>query len=156
MKKYIAIIMIVLLLSILFIFINYYNSNIAVFYRKQWNVNIPEPNKIETIIKHDVFQEVFEFSLMYYDINATNKIELSDMFKKIDIDLKNNYYKIREHFIKYLTMDELKTFNDIFNKDELFNENNYYMLLENKDSYRLNLLVFNTQNNILYSIDTTY
>lgn len=157
MKKVIMVVSLFILLILLYFILS---TDVHKLYKMNWNINIPNPNKCYSPIEYVGAGDVLAFDIMYYDKEDIENLINKKEFSKIDVNLSNFYYRqVKQHFFKYLSDDDLNKFNSYFDKDKIFNDNNYYAILEDDNDgkgYSFNLLIIDTNNNIMYSLNSNY
>lgn len=159
MKKILFVLLFVL---ILFCFL-YLQKDINTLYKENWNVDLPNPKKIDTLINQSSI-DITSFQIMHYKKNDINKLIKKGYLEKItETNLKrlNLTYKlvIEDYFLKFLSNKEKKIFKSNFVPKKIFVKNNYYMLFEknvrNEKNYAFLLVVLDTNKDVLYAIEST-
>lgn len=149
---------ILLVLVIGFFYIFYFDTRRA--YKANWNIDIPNPQKIYSPVKFIGGGDIKALDIMYYKEKDFNNIKTMNIFKNINDDgSKVCLDTINDHFIKYLNEQELEAFYNNFDAEKLLNENNYYTLLEKSSEHRdytFDLLILDVENNVAYSIVCNY
>lgn len=152
MKK--IIIALIFLIALLFL-INIFSVKIA--YKINWNINMPNPKKVESPINYVGGGDILAFDIMYYNKKDIEKILKKTQTVKINeedikiIQEKLNYFK------SFLDEKQLEKLEDYF-KEEILENNDYYILLEKKSSKgkMFDLLIIDSKNNIIYSFNTNF
>lgn len=157
-KKNIYTIILIALGIVLFI---KYISSVHFMYKVNWNINIPNPKSVETIYENSGFQFGQYLDVMHYSKKNINKLIKRDYFKKIEKENKEFLEKKYNDFITINSFmkdnEELQQlYDNIIQPNIKFNENNYYALFEegylNSIKYNLIILIIDTENNNMYSI----
>ena len=157
-KKNIYTIILIALGIVLFI---KYISSVHFMYKVNWNINIPNPKSVETIYENSGFQFGQYLDVMNYSKKNINKLIKRDYFKKIEKENKEFLEKKYNDFITINSFmkdnEELQQlYDNTIQPNIKFNENNYYALFEegylNSIKYNLIILIIDTENNNMYSI----
>ena len=157
-KKIIFVVITILVIVTGIIYFNYrFSTNVV--YKKRWNIDLPNPNGINSIINYSGAGDYKWFETLNYNEEKVKNIINIKEFKKIDDKMLEIYENVVDKcFIMYLNDEEIKLFNSNFDTKELFVNSNYYAFFELNDEnrYYFEFLFLDTNTNKLYSIASDY
>lgn len=137
-----------------------FRTDIQSLYKENWNIEIPNPNKVISIIEQ-ISQDPASMNILYYSKEDIDIIKNQNYFKQInenkaEFERKYNVY-VKNYFLKNLTESEIQLFNENINEDELLNKQNYYAILEKRNTYYpiFEFLIIDIENNAIYTMHFT-
>lgn len=137
-----------------------FQTDIRSLYKENWNIEIPNPNKVINIIEQ-ISQDPASMNILYYSKENIDIIKNQNYFKQIkeneaEFERKYSVY-IKNYFFKNLTESEIQLFNENINEDELLNKQNYYAILEKRNTYYpiFEFLIIDIKNNAIYTMHFT-
>ena len=137
-----------------------FRTDIQSLYKENWNIEIPNPNKVISIIEQ-ISQDPASMNILYYSKEDIDIIKNQNYFKQInenkaEFERKYNVY-VKNYFLKNLTESEIQLFNENINEDELLNKQNYYAILEKRNTYYpiFEFLIIDIESNAIYTMHFT-
>lgn len=136
-------------------FIQYMNPDPITYVSREWNINLPKPNKIEIIYSRE-FPEGEDLEIWHYQEESIREIINNSSFKEIDEENKEFVRQKIDSYYSPLDDDDERLFDEYINVESLVRKENYFAFNTDKDggaSYILLILDCKT-GKLYYFIDT--
>lgn len=114
-------------------FIQYMNPDAITYLSRNWEINIPEPNKIEKIYNRE-FPEGEDLEIWHYEEKSIREIIDNNRFKEIDEQNKEFVLQKIDSYYGVLDDDEERLFNEYVNIESLVREENYFAFNTDKSN----------------------